>query len=173
MRRFKYALVVWYELVSGLVFSLPRFRVTCFIKSAFLRVLGASVGRRVVYYPGVKLLPPRGLSIGDDVDFAWGVIVTAGGGVNIGCRTLIGYGTMIFSTNHSIPMLPDPIFHAGHEREAVSIGSDVWIGAGCILLPGVDIGNGAVVAAGSVVTRDVPAGAVVAGVPAKLIRWRA
>jgi acetyltransferase-like isoleucine patch superfamily enzyme len=51
----------------------------------------------------------------------------------------------------------------------VDIGDDVWIGRGALVLPGVTIGDGAVVAAGAVVTKDVPAGSVVAGVPAKVV----
>lgn len=168
----KYALVVWYEIITGLVLALPRFRVANGLKSLFLRLLGAKIGRRVVYYPGVRLGPAHGLQVGDDVDFAWGVIITAGGGVSIGDRTLIGYNSMILSTNHVIPRLPADIYSAGHERKAVSIGNDVWIGAGCIILPGVNIGKGSVIAGGSVVTKDVPPGVVVGGVPAKIIKSR-
>ena len=54
----------------------------------------------------------------------------------------------------------------------MTIGHDVWIGHGAVLMPGISIGHGAVVAAGAVVTRDVAAYAIVAGVPAKRIRWR-
>ena len=50
------------------------------------------------------------------------------------------------------------------------VGREVWVGAGCVLLPGVSIGDGAVVAAGTIVHRDVPAGCLVAGVPARVIR---
>jgi acetyltransferase-like isoleucine patch superfamily enzyme len=57
-------------------------------------------------------------------------------------------------------------------EKGVTIGRDVWVGAGCVILPGVTIGDGAVLAAGSVVTKDVPAGAVVGGVPAKVIKAR-
>jgi acetyltransferase-like isoleucine patch superfamily enzyme len=54
----------------------------------------------------------------------------------------------------------------------VQIGSNVWIGSGCIILPGVTIGDDTVVAAGSIVTKDIPAGSVAAGVPARVIRGR-
>ena len=54
----------------------------------------------------------------------------------------------------------------------MTIGPDVWVGARCVILPGVTIGEGAVIAAGSVVTKDVPAGAVVGGVPARIIKTR-
>jgi acetyltransferase-like isoleucine patch superfamily enzyme len=54
----------------------------------------------------------------------------------------------------------------------VRIGNDVWIGTRAIILPGVQIGDGAIIGAGSVVTRDVPALAVVGGVPARVIKYR-
>jgi phosphonate metabolism protein (transferase hexapeptide repeat family) len=66
----------------------------------------------------------------------------------------------------------DAAFFAWRRSRPVSIGHDVWIGHGAILLAGRSIGNGAVIGAGSVVTRDVPAYAIVAGVPAKPIRRR-
>ena len=168
----KYCAVVWYEVIFATVFCLPRFRLANALKSIFLRCFGAKIGRRVVFYPGVRIGPARKLVVGDEVDFAWGVIVTTGGGVTIGDRTLIGYNSMILSTNHVIPGMGERIFEAGHERKMVSIGSDVWIGAGCVILPGVRIGSGAVVAAGSVVTKDVAAGNIVGGVPARLLRER-
>lgn len=58
------------------------------------------------------------------------------------------------------------------ERKAIKIGNDVWIGANCFILDGVTIGNGSVIAAGSIVTADVPDYAIVGGVPAKLIKYR-
>ena len=63
-------------------------------------------------------------------------------------------------------------FERGGRGKLVEIGHDVWIGHGAIVKPGVKIGHGAVVAAGAIVTRDVPAYAIVAGVPAKFMRWR-
>ncbi len=66
----------------------------------------------------------------------------------------------------------DKGFREARITQSVEIGHDVWIGHGAIILPGVKIGHGAVVAAGAVVTKDVPAHAVVAGVPARFLKWR-
>lgn len=155
-----------------LLFSLPRFRAINSVKSMFLRVMGARVGKRVVYYPGVWICTGRNLGLGDDVDLALGVLITTDGGVSIGDRTLIGYHTQIISGNHVIPANKGRIFGSGHTKAPVSIGADVWIGAQCVILPGVTIGEGSVIAAGSVVTRDIPAFSIAAGVPAKVIRER-
>jgi len=168
----KYLLVVTVETVSWIIFQLPRYRTLNALKSLYLRVFGARIGRRVVYYPGIWVFTGRNLVLGDDVDLATGVLVTTDGGVTIGDRTLVGYGTQILSRNHRIPPLPEPIFTSGHKSGPVVIGADVWIGAGCIILPGARIGDNAVVAAGSVVTKDVPAGAIVGGVPATIIKMR-
>jgi acetyltransferase-like isoleucine patch superfamily enzyme len=62
--------------------------------------------------------------------------------------------------------------HYFNEHKVTTIGNDVWIGARSIVLDGVNIGNGAIIAAGSIVTKDVPPYSIVGGVPAKLIRWR-
>jgi phosphonate metabolism protein (transferase hexapeptide repeat family) len=66
----------------------------------------------------------------------------------------------------------DSEFRALRQGKPVETGNDVWIGHGAIIKPGVKIGHGAVVAAGAIVTRDVPAYAIVAGVPARFLRWR-
>lgn len=169
----KYAFVVAVETLSMLVFMLPRFRTLNFLKSWYLRLFfGAVIGKKVVYYPGIWVFTGRNLVVGDDVDFAKGVLLTTDGGVEIGDRTLIGYGTQILSRNHRIPDLPSRIFDAGHDAKKVVIGRDVWIGANSVILPGVSIGNDVIVAAGSVVTKAVADGQIVAGVPAKTIGTR-
>lgn len=155
-----------------LIFSMPRFRLLNHVKAMFLRAVGAKIGRRVVFYPGVWICTGRNLRLGDDVDLALGVLITTDGGVSIGDRTLIGYHTQIISGNHIIPAGRGRIFGSGHTKGPVSIDADVWIGAQCVILPGVTIGEGSVIAAGSVVTRDIPAFSIAAGVPAKVIRER-
>ena len=165
-------LVVSYECILKLLFALPRYPVCNALKSTFLRLNGARIGRRVIFYPGVWIAPGRNAVVGDDVDFALDVLVETSGGVQIGDRTLIGYGTKIFSSNHVIPPNRESIFFAGHVKQPIVIGKDVWIGANVIILAGRTVGDGAVIAAGSVVTKNVEPYTIVGGNPAKLIRRR-
>lgn len=172
-RSARYDLVVAAEFINELVFMLPRFRICDALKSLFLRtVYGAKVGKRVVYYRGVWIFTGRNLEVGDDVDFARNVLITSDGGVKVGDRTLVGYGAMIISRNHRIPVGGSRIFGAGHVPAPVEIGKDAWIGACAVILPGSSVGEGAVVAAGSVVTRDIPAFEIWGGAPARFIRSR-
>lgn len=165
-------LVVSYEFLMLFILSLPRYRIFIYIKQLFLRLMGAKFGKGVVIYPGVWISPGRNLIVGDDVDLAKDVIITTSGGVYIGDRTLIGYRSQIISSNHSIPPVGQPFPVSGDSHAPVFISNDVWIGANCVITPGVTIGEGAVVAAGSVVTKDVLSNAIVGGVPAKLIKMR-
>lgn len=165
-------LVVSFELLMRLIFSLPRYRALNFLKSGFLRLMGAKIGKRSIFYPGIWIAPGRNLVVGDDVDFALDVLITSSGGVEIGDRTLIGYRVQILSANHSIPKGSEKIFEAGHDLAKVTIGKDVWIGGNSMILPGVTIGDGAVVAGGSVVNKDVPPYTIVGGIPAKIIKKR-
>ncbi len=88
------------------------------------------------------------------------------GGVTIGDGTLIGHGSTLTTLNHSV----DPARRADMLPAPIVIGRRVWLGAPVTVVPGVTIGDGAIVAAGAVVTRDVAAHTIVRGVPAKLIR---
>jgi len=165
-------LVISYETVMTVLFSLPRYRIFNGLKSFFLRLNGATIGKRVVYYPGIWIAPGYGLELGDDVDLALNVVIEAAGGVAIGARTLIGHGTKIISGNHGIPPCNQRITEAKSIRRPVFIGQDVWIGANCVILPGRKIGEGSVVGAGSIVTKDVEPFTIVAGNPVRLIRRR-
>lgn len=162
-----------YETVSYIVFSMPRHKLLFNpLKRLFLRLHGAKVGSFVTFYPGIKISPGKNIELGDHVDLAWRVLITTRGGVKIGNRTLIGYGTQILSSNHKVPYDKGKIFYSGHEAKPILIEQDVWIGANCIILAGVIIGEGSIVAAGSVVTKDIKPFTVVGGVPAKLIKTR-
>lgn len=169
---FKSFMVISYEMIMQIVFSLPRYASINFLKKLFIQSMGAKVGKRVVFYPGVWITPGRNLVIEDDVDLAKDVLITTGGGVNIGKRTLIGYRTQIISADHTIPPIGEPFPISGDKFGQINIENDVWIGANCIITAGVTIGEGAVIAAGSVVTKDVCPFYIVGGVPAKLIKKR-
>nr|WP_244516089.1 DapH/DapD/GlmU-related protein [Halomonas daqiaonensis] len=143
-----------------------------FFKKNLLMLVGAKIGRNVIFYPGVWVNPGYNLSVGDHVDLALDVIISTKGGVKIGDRVLVGYRTQILSSNHMIPDNKGRIFGAGHSYAPVEIEDDVWIGANCVILPGVKIGRGAVVAASSIVTKDVSSFSVVGGNPARIIRLR-
>jgi acetyltransferase-like isoleucine patch superfamily enzyme len=169
---FKNILVVTYEAVMQILFSLPRYGIFIFLKKLFLNVMGSKIGKHVVIYPGVWIAPGRNLVIEDDVDIAKDVIITTTGGVSIGKRTLIGYRTQILSANHTIPPIGEPFPISGDNFKKITIKNDVWIGANCIITAGVTIGEGSVVAAGSVVTKDIVPNSINGGIPAKLIRMR-
>ena len=104
--------------------------------------------------------------------FGKGVFVNGGcsfqdqGGITVGDCTLIGHQVTVATINHDM----DPDMRGSMTLLPVSIGSNVWIGDHATILPGVTIGDGSVIAAGAVVTKDVPPMTVVAGVPARPMR---
>jgi len=100
-------------------------------------------------------------------------IRASGGTITIGRKCLIAQFVSIIASNHTIDAEGDMMDLPWSLKDNfVTIGDNVWVGAGTIILPGVTIGNGAVIAAGSVVTRDVGENEVYAGSPARLLRKR-
>lgn len=166
--------VISYEFIMSMLFSLPRYRFFLFFKILFLRLRGAKIGKRVIIYPRVWIAPGNNLELGDDVSLAKGVLIITrdGGKLTIGDRTIVGFDTKFITSNHEIPPIGKSIFYGGSNPSDIVIGTDAWIGANCFITAGVTIGNGAVVGAGSIVTKDVEENTIVAGVPAKLIRKR-
>lgn len=160
------------------------------------------VGRDVKLEDGVELqgLAARGITLGDGVtigrhaairpssyygtDLGAGLEIGAGsaigalswigasGFVSIGRDVLFGPRCAILPENHVYADTTRTIKSQGVERAGIVVEDDCWIGANVSILAGVHIGRGAIVAAGAVVTRDVPAGAIVGGVPARVLKWR-
>lgn len=172
MNSIKQFVVISYEMIMNVLFSLPRYRLFIFFKKLLLISVGAKVGKGVVIYPGVWITPGRNLIIKDNVDIAKDVLISTSGGVEIGERTLIGYRTQIISSDHTIPPIGEPFPISGDKHGKIIIEKDVWIGANCLITSGVKIGEGAVIAGGSVVTKDVAKNSIVGGVPAKLLKYR-
>lgn len=110
--------------------------------------------------------------LGDGVVLSTGVHLVAYEGIFVGKGTMIGEYTSIRDANHTREA-GRTLRDSSHSARPIVIGAEVWIGRGSAILSGVTIGDGATVGANAVVTKDVPAGAVVAGVPAVPIRRRA
>jgi acetyltransferase-like isoleucine patch superfamily enzyme len=92
------------------------------------------------------------------------------GPVTIGSHVNLAQGITVTALNHNFSDAEKRIDEQGISTTPVTIGDDIWIGANAVILPGVNIGNHSVVAAGAVVTKDVPPHSLVAGVPAKIIK---
>ena len=106
--------------------------------------------------------------IGDNTRI--GIHCTVIGPVTIGSHVNLAQGITVTALNHNFSDPSLRIDEQGVSTKAVVIGDDVWIGANAVILPGVTIGSHVVVAAGAVVTKDVPANTLVGGVPAKVIK---
>lgn len=112
------------------------------------------------------------LTIGNNVGINHFCFIGVRGEVVIGDNVIFGPHVSVFSENHNFEDPNVPIKHQGVTKATTRIGNDVWLGAKSMVMSGVTIGDGSVVAAGAVVTKDVPPYSVVAGVPAKVIRKR-
>lgn len=138
--------------------------------------LGASVSigagamvRPSSYYGGVI---GEGLWVGDRSSIGPQCYIGCSGTIEIGDDVMLGPGVRIFSENHVFAETSIPIKAQGVQRGRTAIEDDCWIGSGVTITSGVRIGAHSVVAAGAVVTRDVPPFSIVAGVPARVVKRR-
>jgi acetyltransferase-like isoleucine patch superfamily enzyme len=153
-----------------------------------------SLGDDCVFEPGVLVFHPENISLGRNVYVGHNTILKgyyrnlmsigdetwigqqcffhSAGGLTIGTRVGIGIGVKIITSQHKEAGRDIAVLFSPLECAPVVIEADSDLGVGSIILPGVTVGRGAVVGAGAVVTRDVPAYAVAAGVPARVIRSR-
>jgi maltose O-acetyltransferase len=130
-----------------------------------------TAGRHINIEHGAFFGTGENVSVGDRSSI--GVNCRLHGPVSIGRDVMMGPDVVIIARNHAFQDTDAPMIEQGYdEPRAVAIGNDVWIGTRAIILPGIAVGDGAVIAAGAVVTKDVPAGAVVGGNPARVIRRR-
>ena len=136
------------------------------LQELFANLTGQPVNRTL------SLVPPFHTDFGKNIHVGKFVFINAGcsfqdqGGITIGDGCLIGHNTVIATLNHD----ENPAKRNELHPAPVVIGKKVWVGSNATILPGVTIGDNAIVAAGAVVTKDVPPDTVVAGVPARILR---
>ena len=136
------------------------------VRDLLSRLTGTTVDESVTVFPPFYCEFGKNLTLGAGVFINMGCRFQDTGGITIGDGTLVGHGSTLTTLNHAV----DPDRRADMMPAPIAIGRKVWLGASVTVVPGVTIGDGAIVGAGAVVTRDVPANAIVAGVPARLIR---
>jgi maltose O-acetyltransferase len=131
----------------------------------------ASVGRGLTVHDNVTIKYPDEIRLGHHVTINTGCFVVGLGGLSIGNDVMLGAGTKIVTTSHGrstdLPMQRQQL-----ETRPIVIEDDVWFGFDVKVLPGVVIRKGAVLGAGSVVTREIPAFVIAAGIPAKVVKSR-
>lgn len=133
-------------------------------------IMGRLTGKRID--DTFRLFPPFYTDFGKNITIGKEVFINSGchfqdqGGIEIGDGALIGHNVVLATINHDL----DPEKNRKNHYAPIKIGSHVWIGSNATVLPGVTIGDWAVVAAGAVVTKDVPPMTVVGGVPAKVLK---
>ena len=133
-------------------------------------IMGRLTGKKVD--DTFRMFPPfytdfgKNITIGKDVFINSGCHFQDQGGIEIGNGAWIGHNVVLATINHDL----SPKENRKNHYAPVKIGAHVWIGSNATILPGVTIGNWAVIAAGAVVTRDVPTMTVVGGVPAKVLK---
>lgn len=139
------------------------------IRGIVARLIGARLGRNVNIEHGADF--DSRLSIGDNSSL--GIDAEAHGPITIGRDVMMAPECVILTQNHRHDRTDIPMICQGNEEpRPVSIGDDVWIGRRVIIMPGVSIGDGCIVSAGAVVTKDAPPYTIVGGIPAKVIKHR-
>ncbi len=136
-----------------------------FFAKGFIEYMGKNVNieKNATFGPRVKIGDYSGIGINAKI----------ADDVTIGKYVMMGPDCIIYTNNHAYSDLNTPMMFQGKtESKPVTIGNDVWIGSRVTIMPGVSIGNGSVIGASAVVTKDVPDYAIVGGVPSKVLKYR-
>ena len=136
------------------------------LRALFSKLIGKPVDESFTFFPPFYTDCGKNITVGKHVFLNMGCKFQDQGGIFIGDETLIGHNVVLATLNHAM----EPEDRATMIPAPIHIGKRVWIGSNATVLPGVTIGDGAIVGAGTVVTKDVPGNTVVGGVPARVLR---
>jgi acetyltransferase-like isoleucine patch superfamily enzyme len=178
----------WYKgkilaMIGEIMYTLFSFSFIKAIFSSFLYYLHEHVTwRKQIHsttgnyrvHPRASLRNAQNIYLGNNVRITMDCCIWAEKNSKIvfGDDVLVGPGVKMFCGNHGILLNGIPITYQDRTENDIIIGNDVWIGANSVLTSGTKVNDGAIIAAGSVVTKEVPKNAIVGGVPAKLIKYR-
>lgn len=151
---------------SGLPYSLGAKQ----IRGFFARGMFKKCGKNINIDHGAFFASGRDIELGDNSGIGINCRVT--GPLTIGNDVMMAPNVTIVTQNHETSDLTIPMRLQTADKHKVTIGNDVWIGTNVIILPGITVGNGVIVAGGAVVTKDVPDYAIVGGNPARIIKYR-
>lgn len=130
------------------------------------------IGNNVDIQGNCRIYSPEEISLGDNIVIGQGALIEGMGGVTFGNNVILGPDVTIWSANHNYYAPTSLPYDEKVIKKSVTIEDNVWIGAKSILTPGVTVHEGAIIAMGAVVCKDVPKGAVVGGNPARIIKYR-
>jgi maltose O-acetyltransferase len=137
-------------------------------RDALLRLLLGDVGERVLVKSPFRCDYGSTISVGAGTFLNYGCVLLDVAPIRIGSACQLATGVQLVTATH--PVDPEPRRQGWEYGLPIAIGDNVWLGAGVIVCPGVSIGDDTVVGAGAVVTRDLPAGVVAVGNPARILR---
>lgn len=162
-------LKIFISIISGWAYLILFITGTRFIRASLLKVRGANVK----ISPSVFLKYPNKISIGSNTFINHNCCIWAAPNaeIKIGSDVLFGPNVTVTASNHGMIRGELIRLQPGEDKE-INIGKDVWIGANSVITAGVKVGDGCVIGAGSVVTKDLPPYSVCVGVPAKFLRNR-
>lgn len=136
------------------------------VRALFSEIIGSAVDVSFCLFPPFYTDFGKNIHVGRNVFINSGCHFQDQGGITIGDGSLIGHNVVLATINHGF----NPIHRGDNHPSPIVIGENVWIGSNATILPGVSIGDGAIIAAGAVVTKNVPAHTVVGGVPAHIFK---
>lgn len=163
-RSLRLKMLIWFRRTTGYKGLVVRY--------ALLKTLAKSCGDNVSIHPDVYLFSVSQLTLGNNVSVHPMCYIDASGEISIGNDVSIAHATTILSTTHTFSDLNIPIKDQLIEKHKTVLEDNVWLGARVTVLCGHTVHSGSVVAAGAVVTHDVPANTIVAGIPACVIKER-
>lgn len=164
-------LIMWL-LYIHLLSKIPSYFLGNKLRLIVLMRLFNKIGYNSTIDSGCKIYYPQGISLGNNVVITQDVMLDGRGTINIGDDSLIGFESLLITSTYNCAQKDVLIKDQGKFEAPITIGKNVWIGTRATILPGVEIGDGVIIGANSLVTKNVMPYTIVGGIPAKFIRDR-